>query len=227
MADANCGTLRVVVPFSDSDVTVSDCDLRFGTTPRLDDSWTGGAVVSNDGPESADVEIGTYANGERLGVTDTTIGADSTKRVDVPSFDRAEELADLAGVSIGESFDFGYAVERVNGSSVDREPTTCGSVTVIERELSEDDIRVSDCSITRGELAPGETTEIGATVENTSEDATGSVIIELVLDGSVEADREIRLGPGDTARNPFEVDAEAFSADGTDVTIRATPGTKN
>lgn len=227
MADTNCGTLTVEAPFSNSDVYVSACDLRFGTSPEADESWTGGVLVANDGPERATVEVGTYADGQRLGVTDTTINANSQSDVSVPTFDRAEQLADLVGVSLGESFTFGYAVESVNGTSVSRSPTNCGSVVVRPPGLEEGDVDVSGCSITREQVAPGETTQVGATVENTSSDASGPILVELVIGGTVEAVREITLGPGESQREPFTVAAEAFSTEGTDVSIRAAPGTKN
>lgn len=222
MADANCGTLQIEEVFALGDVTIAGCDLRFGTSPRENEAWTGGVIVANDGPDDATVSVGTYAAGSLLGTTETTVAAGSSDTVSVPTFDTAGQLADLAGVEIGESFDFGYAIEAVNGQSVDRTPSNCGSVVVRPSAIPEDDLDVSGCSITRERVQPGQTTEAAATITNNS-DIEGPVILELLVDGEVVADREIALRPGDSARIGFEIPLSAISPDGSDVAYNAIP----
>ncbi|WP_256391666.1 CARDB domain-containing protein [Natronoarchaeum rubrum] len=168
----------------------------------------------DDGPDFAvtDVEIegldanGSIAVGESIRITATVANRGTeggTHSADL-LVDGVEVSQRAVYVPAGErrTVTFERTFKRPGEYEVGVDRTPGGTVTVREPPAGDAAFEVRDPSLASASIAPGETVDVTATIENTG-GSTGEFTAELAVGGTVLETRTVRLGPGETTTITF------------------------
>lgn len=95
--------------------------------------------------------------------------------------------------------------------------TNCGTVTLTEGELSEDDIELRDCSLSESNIGPGDSITAEVAVRNTNSTTGGEVTVAPTVDGTEVGEATVTLEAGETARIEADIPASEFAVGSNDV----------
>lgn len=88
--------------------------------------------------------------------------------------------------------------------------TNCGTVTLTEGDLTEDDINLTDCSLSTTNIGPGQNVTATVAVQNTNSTTGGQVTLAPTVGGSTVGETTVTLNAGESARIEADIPASAF-----------------
>lgn len=88
--------------------------------------------------------------------------------------------------------------------------TNCGTVTLTEGDLSDDDISLSRCSLSTTEVSPGEGVTATVSVQNSNSTTGGQVTLAPTVGGSTVGETTVTLNAGESTRIEADIPASAL-----------------